>query len=133
MIVAELMRSDIRSIAPDATIVEAVELLADAHVTGLPVVDRKGKFVGVLTAADVLEAEAEAKGPTDREALFDETLVSELMSTPPRSIAATLDVREAAQQMLYLDVHRLFVVDNGRLVGVLSQSDLVRALAQSRV
>lgn len=133
MRVAELMRSDVRVIAPDATITEAVELLADNHVSGLPVVDTKGQFVGVLTAADILQAEAEATGARSREALFEDTRVRELMSTPPRTIAAEADVREAAQQMLYLDVHRLFVVTADRLVGVLSQSDLVRALAQSRV
>ena len=42
-------------------------------------------------------------------------------------------VKEAAQQMLYLEVHRLFVEDDGRLVGVISQSDIVRAVALARI
>jgi CBS domain-containing protein len=44
-----------------------------------------------------------------------------------------MDVREAAQQMLYLEVHRLFVVEDGRLVGVISQSDIVRGVATAKI
>ena len=59
--------------------------------------------------------------------------VAEIMTPTPRLVAPDLDIREAAQQMLYLDVHRLFVEQNGKLAGVISQTDLVRALATSRV
>jgi CBS domain-containing protein len=132
MRVAELMRTDVRAIAPDATITEAVEMLADAHVSGLPVVDHHGRFVGVLTSTDILQAEAEAGDAAAREELFD-GLVEELMTRTPRTVSEDTDAREAAQQMLYLDIHRLFVVRDGRVVGVVSQSDLVRAMAQARV
>ncbi len=43
------------------------------------------------------------------------------------------DVDEAVRIMFYLDVHRLFVVEHGELVGVLSQSDIVRALATAKI
>ena len=132
MRVADLMRTEVRTIEPDATIIDAVEMLADAHVSGLPVVDHHGKFVGVLTSTDILQAEAEASDAAAREELFDST-VEELMTRTPRTVTESADVRETAQQMLYLDVHRLFVVRDGQLVGVISQSDLVRAMAQSRV
>jgi CBS domain-containing protein len=132
MKVAALMHKDVRTIRPDATVAEAVEMLADMHVSGLPVVDKLGRVVGVLTSTDILEAEAEAAG-ADRDRLFDNTTVADLMTPTPRMVAPDVDIREAAQQMLYLDVHRLFVEENGKLVGVISQSDLVRALATSRV
>lgn len=132
MKVAELMRTDVKTIGPDATIAEAVELLAEGHVSGLPVVDKHDRIVGVLSSSDILEAEAEATG-AERDRLFDNTTVAELMTATPHLTTPDLDIREAAQQMLYLDVHRLFVEQNGALVGVISQSDLVRALATSRV
>jgi CBS domain-containing protein len=132
MKVAELMRTDVKAIAPEATISEAVEMLADGHVSGLPVVDKHDRIVGVLTSTDILEAEAEATGSDDRERLFVHTRVSELMTPTPRMVTIDTEIREAAQQMLYLDVRRLFVEEKGRLVGVISQSDLVRALAMSR-
>lgn len=133
MKVAELMRTDVKTISPEATIAEAVETLADEHISGVPVVDKHGRVLGVLTSTDILEAEAEAAGPAERERLFDDTTVSELMTPTPRMVTLDTDIREAAQQMLYLDVHRLFVEEGGRLVGVVSQSDLVRALATTGV
>ena len=49
------------------------------------------------------------------------------------TIAPDEDVREAARQMLYADVHRLFVAESDRLVGVISTSDIVRAIATNKL
>ena len=65
--------------------------------------------------------------------VFDGTTVLEIMSPWPPTIGPDLDVREAAQQMLYFDAQRLFVEDEGALVGVISQSDVVAAVARARV
>ena len=133
MKVADLMRTDVKTIAPDATVADAVALLADSHVTGLPVVDHHGRVLGVLTTSDVLNAAAETSGAEERERLFDQTTVREIMTPRPLTITPATEVKEAAQQMLYLEVHRLFVEDDGRLVGVVSQSDIVRGVALARI
>ena len=129
MKVADLMQRDVKTVPEDATIAEAVTALVDAHVSGLPVVDGAGKIVGVVSTTDVLEAEAEVAEPDARERLFEATQVSEIMSRQPRVIGPAADVRAAAQEMLRQDVHRLFVEEHGRLVGVVSQTDIVRAVA----
>ena len=129
MRVADLMQRDVKTVPEDATIAEAVTALADAHVSGLPVVNGAGKMVGVISTTDILEAEAETADPGARERLFEETEVSEIMTRQPRGIGPAAEMRAAAQQMLRQDVHRLFVEDHGRLVGVLSQTDIVRAVA----
>jgi CBS domain-containing protein len=49
------------------------------------------------------------------------------------TIAPDASVKEAAQALLYADVHRLFVVDEDRLVGVISTTDIVRAVANGRI
>ena len=46
---------------------------------------------------------------------------------------AHMDVAEAAQTMLYRDIHRLFVEEEGKLVGVISQSDIVRAVGTAKI
>jgi CBS domain-containing protein len=51
------------------------------------------------------------------------------MSRPALTVGPEVDVASAARQMLYSEVHRLFVEDRGKLVGVISQTDLIRALA----
>ena len=133
MLVAELMQTEVRALQPEATVADAIVALADAHVGGLPVVDGRGRLLGVLSSTDVLEAEAEAPDAQSRTAVVDETLVSELMTPRPITIAPETSVQEAARQMLYADVKRLFVEDNGRLVGVLSQTDIVSAVATGKV
>ena len=129
MRVADLMQRDVKTVPADATIAEAVSALADAHVSGLPVVDGTGKMVGVITTTDILEAEAETEEPGARERLFEATEVSEIMTRQPRVIGPAADLRAAAEQMLRQDVHRLFVEEHGQLVGVISQTDIVRAVA----
>jgi len=133
MHVAELMQTNLQTVGPDATIADAIVLFSDTHVTGVPVVDGRGRVLGVLTTTDVLNAAAETAGAEDRERLFEQTTVQEIMTPRPITIAPDTDVKEAAQQMLYLEVHRLFVEDEGRLVGVISQSDIVRAVALARI
>jgi CBS domain-containing protein len=132
--VAEIMNTELRGVAADATLADAIITLADAHVYGLPVLDEStGDFIGVLSTSDVLEAEAECGNAEDRDRLFENTTIRELMTSKPATIGPDEAVRVAAQQMLYLDVHRLFVVDEGDLVGIVSQSDIVRAVGTAKL
>jgi predicted transcriptional regulator len=55
------------------------------------------------------------------------------MTPKPLLIESTAEVREAARHMLYAEVHRLFVEENGVLVGVISQTDVVRAVATGKI
>lgn len=133
MKVSELMKTELKTVSPDATVADAVELLVEAHVSGLPVVDPRGRLLGVLSTTDVLEATAEAASPEDREHVFEDTRVGDIMTPRPATVLPETEVMEAARQMLYLEVHRLFVEDDGQLVGLISQSDIVAAVATARI
>jgi predicted transcriptional regulator len=133
MRVSEVMSTDIRAIREYKSVSDAVLILAESHIHALAVLDQAGVFVGVLSTSDVLEAVAETADASAREDLFSRTVVRELMSTLPRTIGRDADIKDAARQMLYLDVHRLFVTDGAALVGVLAQSDVVRAVATTRI
>jgi CBS domain-containing protein len=125
--VAELMRTPVLTVDADDTVADAVFTLADAHVSALAVLDHRGRLLGVLSSTDVLAATAESD--PDRRAEVLETPVRMLMTPRTLTIDPGAGVREAAQQLLYADVHRLFVTDQGRVVGVVSSSDVVRAVA----
>ncbi|MFQ6045247.1 MAG: HPP family protein [Gemmatimonadales bacterium] len=127
------MTTELTCVRDDSTISEALLTLADAHIHGVPVLDSRGRLVGVLSTSDVLEAASECSNTEERERLFGETLVREIMTTRPRTISPEHDVKRAAQEMLYLDVHRLFVEYDGELVGVISQSDIVGAVANAKL
>jgi CBS domain-containing protein len=133
MKVAELMRTALKTISADATVADAIAALTTSGVSALPVLDRFGRAVGVLSTRDILRAESTCQGPRARDRLFEETLVLEIMAPWPVTVAPDLDVRNAARQMLYLETQRLFVEEKGALVGVISQTDVVGAVATARV
>jgi CBS domain-containing protein len=89
--------------------------------------------VGVLSNSDILESLAEHTDPEEREQIIQETLIQEIMTPRPQTISPDASVRDAAQRILYLEVHRLFVEEKGRLVGVVSTTDLVRTMAGQKV
>lgn len=133
MRVSELMQSNLVTIPSDSPMTEAILSLADAHVTGLPVVDANLRLVGVLSTSDILTALAERGSDSEPGMLFENILVRDLMTPKPMTIEPQAEVKQAAQQMLYANVHRLFVEKDGELLGVISQSDVVRAVANARV
>jgi len=133
MRVAELMQSEVQTVPPDAVVNDAVVVLADSRISALPVVDGAGRMVGVISRTDVLASEEEAEDQSARDTLFEKTFVRDLMTPRPLTIAPDAEVKEAAQQMLYADVHRLFVTEGERLIGVISTTDIMRAVATGRL
>lgn len=133
MKVAELMETELITVDPEAPVGEAVQALAESHISALPVVDSRGRLVGVISTSDILTATAESQDPRARERLFADTMVKEIMTPRPLTVPPDAEVKEAARQMLQAEVHRLFVEDEGKLVGVISQSDIVRAVALAKI
>jgi CBS domain-containing protein len=133
MRVAELMQTEIQTVPPDAVVNDAVVVLAESRISALPVVDGAGHMVGVISSTDILASEEEAEDQSARDTLFEKTFVRDLMTPQPLTIAPDAEVKEAAHQMLYADVHRLFVTDGERLIGVISTTDIMRAVAAGRL
>jgi CIC family chloride channel protein len=129
MTVAELMQRHVRTVLGEATVAEAIVALADGHISGMPVVDGSGRVIGVVSTTDVLTAEAEIDDPGARQALLENTVVRDIMTPRPFTVGPDEDVREAARQMLYADVHRLFVAEGDKVIGIISTTDIVRAVA----
>ena len=133
MLVSDIMRTNLKTIGTDATVSEAVALFARSGLSALPVLDRHGRAVGICSTRDVLEAEARCTDQLAREMLFERTLVLEVMQPWPQTAGLQDDVRRVARRMLDAKVKRLFVEDHGALVGVISQTDIVAAVATARV
>jgi CBS domain-containing protein len=131
--VAELMQKDVKAVRPDVSVADVIASLADAHVSGVPVVDRHGQMLGVISSSDVMVQEAEADDTEARTTLLESTMAQDIMTPHPLTIDPNADVREAAREMLYAEVHRLFVVEHGKLVGVISTSDIVRGVATGKL
>lgn len=145
---AELMTAPAITIAADATIEEAVALMIDHRLSGLPVVDSAGALIGVLTEGDLLrrvEFGTEKKRPRWLEILSGPGAaavdyvrahgrrVADVMSDRPITIAEDSDVTEIVDLMERRRVKRLPVVRDGAVVGVVSRADLIRSLADRRL
>jgi len=79
------------------------------------------------------ERKSEHEDRKGRATLFEHTTARDIMTSGAVTIEPDADVREAAQRMLYGEVRRLFVEEKGRLVGVLSQTDIAHAMGSGRL
>jgi CBS domain-containing protein len=131
--VAEVMTRDVVTVRSDASLREALTELASEHISGAAVTDGHGKLLGAISRSDLVEAEAESGDAEAWGRTLDSTIVQDIMTSPALTIGPEADLREAALAMEYGGVHRLFVEANGQLVGVVSRSDVSRALATGRV
>ena len=133
MRVSELMQVELQTVAPETPVSDVFAALAESRISALPVVDDAGRLVGVISKTDILATEEDAEGEADRAALFERTQVRDLMTSPALTISPDAIVREAAQRMLSAGVHRLFVTDGDRAVGIISITDILQAVAAGKL
>jgi CBS domain-containing protein len=145
MNIREVMKSPVISVAPETPLKEVARLLIEHRISGLPVVDGDGHVVGVVSEEDFLARSAGLEpvrhralswawmGGPDQRAIdkLHATTAGEAMTSPAITIAADRPVSEAAGRMSTSDVNRLPVVEDGRLVGIVTRADIVRAYARS--
>jgi len=142
---SDIMTAEVKTIDPDATIDEAIALLLSAHVSGLPVADSDGRLVGVVSEGDFLHRPE--LGTVKRKPRWIEFLlgpgeiaqsyvlshgrkVHEVMTRDVVTIHPTASLTEVVEIMEKQGVKRLPVVSADRLVGIITRSDLLRALSQ---
>jgi len=134
----DIMTTDIASATPDMTLREAVAILADNHVGGVPVV-RGEKVVGVFSAADLLVYLTDLNGgpPSDslrrRRTSLEQVTVSELMTRELKSLSPNCTVEQAADFMRENQIHRVLVMEGSRLVGLVTTTDVATAVAEHRL
>jgi CBS domain-containing protein len=144
------MSAPVLSVSAETPLQEAVKLLSEKHISGLPVVDAAGLLVGELSEKDLmvresgfdagpyvllLDAVIYLRNPLQWDKQVHQVLgntVAELMNSHPHSCAADLPLPAAAKLLNERSTQRLFVLDaQHKLVGVLTRGDVVRALANA--
>ncbi|HET9222634.1 MAG TPA: CBS domain-containing protein [Roseiflexaceae bacterium] len=128
--VADWMNTPPIVVAPTLTLAEAQRLMEQRHVRRLPVV-KDGQLVGIVTLGDLRAAGPSAASTLsvyEWRALLEQATVAECMTRDPITIAPDTPVLYAARQMLLHKISGLPVVEDGRVVGVITESDLFRLL-----
>jgi CBS domain-containing protein len=132
----EVMTTGAATVRPDAPLAEAARLMIQHQISGLPVVDAHDRLVGLVTENDFLRAgqggqprllEMLAKAGTDEDEL-NIRRVDDLMTREPITISAETPLEEVINLMLRHSVRRLPVVADGKVVGIVSRGNLLRAL-----
>jgi CBS domain-containing protein len=125
--VGDFMHGDPITVRVDAPLKDAVRILDEHRIHGLPVVDAAGDVVGVLSQTDLVRARA----TEHMWARWPGLAVKHLMTSPAVTCGPDCAVDEAIQMMETRHIHRVIVVDEtGRKpIGVFSTSDVIRALA----
>ncbi|WP_291845857.1 CBS domain-containing protein [Bradyrhizobium sp.] len=140
----QIMTRPVVTIAPDATIMEAANLMLRRHISGLPVVDPAGRLVGIVSEGDFLrrsEIGTQRKRNRWLRFLFGAgsaandyvqehgRKVSEVMTSKPLTIAEQTPLEEIVKVMETKGVKRLPVMRGDKLVGIVSRANLLQAVA----
>lgn len=118
MTLGDFMSREVLSVAPEDTIGEAAQRMADANV-GSSVVLEHGRLIGILTERDLLRAMAQRVHPS-------EARVREWMTAEPVAASESTTADEAARLMIDKGFRHLPVVDGDRTLGVVSLRDVMR-------
>lgn len=132
--VRDWMSPDPVTVDPKDTLPTAYQLMKLNGIRRLPVVDSGGRLVGIVTLGDIREAkpkEGASLSMWDLHILAAEMEVGGFMTVHPFTVSPDTSVREAVAIMLEHKIGGLPVVDGGRLVGIITESDVFRLLAEA--
>ncbi len=151
-VVRDYMDSDPVSVRPEASVEEVARVLGENELHGVPVTREDGAVVGIVTENDLVIGDEEGDlhipayvelfggliflEPFRRfEARMKKAVAAtaqQMMTATPRTVAPDDDVHAAAHVIVETGHNRIPVVEDGRLVGVISRADVVRALADGQ-
>jgi CBS domain-containing protein len=156
MLVKEIMTEDVVTLGPYMSLRDASRIFAENDISGAPVLDADGNLVGILTERDILEEVREATDPVkmvypsihsmgvvfemskgEKEIInaFEEmgdTVVADAMTKNVFVCNPDTPLNEVARVFAKKDINRLPVVDeDGKLVGIVTRGDIIRALARN--
>lgn len=128
-LVKSWMSSPVITINPDVSITEARQIMAEKQIRALPVVQNE-KLVGIITRRGLLRLDLSSLGNEllHIEAKIEEEKVSDIMTLKPLTILVDSQIAKAARIMLENKITALPVMENGKLVGILTNSDVFKFL-----
>ena len=144
MKVKDVMTSPVISIEPETPVLQAVRIMLQRRISGLPVIDKDGRLAGMVTEGDFLrraETGTERRRPrwleylvgpgrlADEYTHFHGRKVSEIMTADPVTVTEETSLEEVVKLMEKRQIKRLPVVRGEEVVGIISRANLVHALA----
>jgi CBS domain-containing protein len=147
----DIMTTDPVTASPEMSVTEAAHLMTEKRVGALPVLDPAGTLVGLVSEGDLIMQDAKVHFPTYLHLLggfifypgsterFESDLkkavgatVADVMTSDPVTVSPEATIEDVATLLVEREISRLPVMDGGTLVGIVSKSDIVRAIAAEK-
>ena len=144
MNVSDVMTPHVVSVSPDASVAAAAQLMLQKQISGLPVIDDHGHLVGIVTEGDFLRrAETDTgrrrprwieffMGPgrlANEYVRLSGRKVSDVMTHEVQTVPSATSLQEAVRLMERRNIKRVLVVDNDKVVGIVTRANLLHAVA----
>lgn len=145
----DVMTKEVKTVTEETSVRDLARILTENRIGSVPVVDADGKLIGIVTESDLIEQDKNLHIPTvislfdwiiylESEKKFERELkrmtartVGDIYTRDVITIAPSTPVSEIADTMSNRKIHTLPVVDEGRLVGIVSRIDLIRSMVGS--
>jgi CBS-domain-containing membrane protein len=144
----DIMTTEVLTVSPETSIAELSNILENRQIGGVPVVDKGGRLVGVITQNDLVERARDLELPPainildfhiylqipshlfQRVEKMLGTTVGDCMTRNPVTVAPEVPLAQIAGLMAKQKVHTIPVLERGKLVGIIGKMDLIRAMAR---
>jgi acetoin utilization protein AcuB len=133
MQVRELMTGALITARPDMPVLDARHLMVEKRIRHLVVTDERGELAGIITDRDIrlnLPSQATSLSVWEMNYLLTRLTVGKVMTAAVITVGPDRDARDAAQLMLDHRIGALPVVDGGRPIGIVTETDLLRAFVK---
>ena len=126
IVVRDYMTRGLVTLTPQTEILRALHTLIEKDIAGAPVVDESGTVIGMLTERDCMQVALNATYHSEYGGV-----VADFMAKPAVSISPDEGLVDVVKRFIDTSYHRYPVVENGRLVGLISRRDVMRALGEA--
>ena len=118
MIARDVMTREVVTVSPALAVKELAKVFVKHRISGAPVVDKKGKIIGVVSEADILMKKGKE--------------VKNIMSRKVIQVTEQTTVEAIASLMTHHNIKRVPVMEEGKLLGIVSRADIIRAIAMGK-
>jgi len=131
MLARDLMRKKVATVREDTPVEDVLDMLVDQHFHGAPVVDADGKLVGIVSQQDIYFASMSRPEPSkDPKARPKVQCAQDIMTSPAVSATEETDLESLCQMMHKLRIHRVPILSDGKLTGIISSLDICGAIGR---
>ncbi len=144
----DIMTRKVVALSPEQTVTEAAKILTENHISGAPVLDDQGALIGIVSDSDLIIQDVKLHFPHYIQLLdsyiylgslakFESTLrkavaakIKDIMTTEVTATTPDASIEDVATAMVRQDVGLIPVLEDGRVVGIISKGDIVRSLGR---